>query len=417
MLTQCPGCQTVFRVTGQILRTAHGEVRCGQCTLQFDAIPHLLDDEELASSEDISTPQVNPNRPDQAQEDAQATPIAEEFNTQPNFAIHADLIEANRPFISTDPSLSSATVAQPPSPDDELKPEPANWEAALQSLAEEDFFNATVENEPVVTSADLVFEEPAKGNPLSVAEVQPETEPQADVDTNPEPQPLFRDVLLRQSDSSTPSEPEKSGQVLFESTPVDSVLSPFEHSDQSTQLTETSTTQPSSRYWPWIVAHGFLGLLLIGQCLHHYRHQLLRDAQIGPYVASLYASLGVPLPPPADLTFFTSQLLDTIPDPEVPNTLRIRANITNNATFAQPYPWIQLNLEDRFGIKMGRRNFSPDEYKTAQGQTLSLLTPGESAAIELVIVNPGEDAVEVGVHFDTCLPLTNGFHCTHESKP
>ena len=45
MLTQCPGCQTVFRVTGAILKVAHGQVRCGRCNTQFDALEHMLPDE------------------------------------------------------------------------------------------------------------------------------------------------------------------------------------------------------------------------------------------------------------------------------------------------------------------------------------------------------------------------------------
>ena len=38
MLTQCPNCQTTFRVTAEILRVAEGQVRCGRCQTQFDAL-------------------------------------------------------------------------------------------------------------------------------------------------------------------------------------------------------------------------------------------------------------------------------------------------------------------------------------------------------------------------------------------
>ncbi|MET0656855.1 MAG: MJ0042-type zinc finger domain-containing protein, partial [Steroidobacteraceae bacterium] len=31
MLTQCPECQTTFRITPAILRAASGQVRCGRC--------------------------------------------------------------------------------------------------------------------------------------------------------------------------------------------------------------------------------------------------------------------------------------------------------------------------------------------------------------------------------------------------
>ncbi len=43
MYTQCPDCQTRFRVTAAALRAAHGTVRCGRCGSAFDALPRLTD--------------------------------------------------------------------------------------------------------------------------------------------------------------------------------------------------------------------------------------------------------------------------------------------------------------------------------------------------------------------------------------
>jgi predicted Zn finger-like uncharacterized protein len=45
--TQCPECGTVFRVTAQVLRAAQGQVRCGVCDVNFDALRFLTDDIEL----------------------------------------------------------------------------------------------------------------------------------------------------------------------------------------------------------------------------------------------------------------------------------------------------------------------------------------------------------------------------------
>src|SRR5688572_1886041 len=44
MLTQCPSCQTTFRVTSEILRVAYGQVRCGRCQTQFDATERLIEE-------------------------------------------------------------------------------------------------------------------------------------------------------------------------------------------------------------------------------------------------------------------------------------------------------------------------------------------------------------------------------------
>ena len=43
MFTQCPECGTVFRVTAAVLRAAQGQVRCGVCDANFDALRFLTD--------------------------------------------------------------------------------------------------------------------------------------------------------------------------------------------------------------------------------------------------------------------------------------------------------------------------------------------------------------------------------------
>jgi len=43
MYTQCPDCQTRFRVTAGVLRAARGTVRCGRCGSAFDALERLSD--------------------------------------------------------------------------------------------------------------------------------------------------------------------------------------------------------------------------------------------------------------------------------------------------------------------------------------------------------------------------------------
>jgi predicted Zn finger-like uncharacterized protein len=58
LLTQCPNCQTTFRITSEILRVAHGQVRCGRCHTQFDALERLIEDE---ASDDVA-PESSPDR-------------------------------------------------------------------------------------------------------------------------------------------------------------------------------------------------------------------------------------------------------------------------------------------------------------------------------------------------------------------
>ncbi len=55
MYTQCPDCQTAFRVTARVLQQAGGRVRCGGCGSAFNALDFLS--EELPAEKEPSTPQ------------------------------------------------------------------------------------------------------------------------------------------------------------------------------------------------------------------------------------------------------------------------------------------------------------------------------------------------------------------------
>src|SRR5688572_9559774 len=63
MLTQCPNCQTTFRVTTEILRVADGQVRCGRCQTQFDALERLIDENESAEGRTPRATRTPPPQP------------------------------------------------------------------------------------------------------------------------------------------------------------------------------------------------------------------------------------------------------------------------------------------------------------------------------------------------------------------
>ena len=59
MFTQCPDCQTTFRVGTKVLEQADGRVRCGGCGNAFNALEHLAEDEKReAESEDEAVEQT-----------------------------------------------------------------------------------------------------------------------------------------------------------------------------------------------------------------------------------------------------------------------------------------------------------------------------------------------------------------------
>jgi len=55
MYTQCPDCQTTFRVSPEVLKQADGRVRCGGCGIAFNALENLSKDEDNQNSEESTS--------------------------------------------------------------------------------------------------------------------------------------------------------------------------------------------------------------------------------------------------------------------------------------------------------------------------------------------------------------------------
>src|SRR5450631_2690852 len=52
--TQCSKCETVFRLSAEVLRAAGGQVRCGKCGEVFNALAHLAEDASAFSTGESS---------------------------------------------------------------------------------------------------------------------------------------------------------------------------------------------------------------------------------------------------------------------------------------------------------------------------------------------------------------------------
>jgi hypothetical protein len=86
-------------------------------------------------------------------------------------------------------------------------------------------------------------------------------------------------------------------------------------------------------------------------------------------------------------------------DPGANGTLRVRASIMNAAAQLQPYPLLRVTLADRFGTRVGAREFEPAEYLGKA--PARMLAPGERVDATLNILDPGKDAE--GFEIDVCI--------------
>ena len=77
MLTQCPRCETIYRLGAADLGAAQGFVECGECAKQFNALQRLGDEPNFSATPTIdSLPRTTISEPSVAKAvDASSGPL------------------------------------------------------------------------------------------------------------------------------------------------------------------------------------------------------------------------------------------------------------------------------------------------------------------------------------------------------
>ncbi len=149
----------------------------------------------------------------------------------------------------------------------------------------------------------------------------------------------------------------------------------------------------------WICAALVGAVLLAAQMIHQNREWLAAHEPFNEPLRALYAALGAPLPAPLNLAVYQLRQWGVTGDPDAEGTLRVRASILNAAASLQPYPELRVSLADRFGNRIGSRDFEPTEYLARP--PARLMAPGERVDATLEIQDPGRNAE--GFELDVCL--------------
>lgn len=403
MYTQCPDCATVFRVTADALRAAHGDVRCGICSTTFNALENLSEqsfepappETDAPSPDDSMTVEELPGNEDielsSATEQAPADPVVQDEALAMEF--HGDSADLDRLFVvesptraDFDPAAVAATlsVGEPPANDSDVD---RTDEFPVLILDETD--------EPV---------EPVASQRVVVPAARVEPEPIDEPEEAAEP---VESIVLAAEEPATPYGapriliPEEMRKRLAEEAAARSnFLSDF--GDEA---------ETPHRRWPWAVGVGVLLLLFAAQVVHSQREQLIRKPGLGPLIAQTYSLFGQSLAVPTDLSAYELRQWGAANDPDETDRLLLRASIVNRASYAQPYPLLRLALQDRFGATLGVRDIEPKDYLPGSGAP-GLLGPGQRADAEIRIVDPGREAV--GFEMDICVPAGNGVRCANQ---
>jgi predicted Zn finger-like uncharacterized protein len=165
----------------------------------------------------------------------------------------------------------------------------------------------------------------------------------------------------------------------------------------------------------WLAAAAVLALLLGAQLLRRNAESFAEQSPgpLGAVLRSLSGAMGTEIPPPANLSAYQVRQWGVSGDPAANGTLRLRASILNGAAQLQPYPLLRVTLADRFGKRIGTRDFQPAEYL---GKAVArLMAPGERADAVLDILDPGKNAE--GFEIDVCLRRGTRTLCANDAAP
>jgi predicted Zn finger-like uncharacterized protein len=384
VFTQCSNCETVFKLSADVLRAAGGQVRCGKCGEVFNALARLAEDPntfaagetefELETRADsiLETPAPAPP-PDEPDDAADPDTAGVEIARLQILDWSEDELPAAAPTRAEPEGGLAATPAVP----------------AHDSTAEE-LGETSLEFTLPPGELDRIFVE-SKAPPR-----------------RPAPQDLSVDIDL--TEAAGPAEVVEDSDALdviqtrsttgFE-VPED-VRRDLLELDPAEALAATSALAGRAFRF-WLAAAIAAALLLIVQLVHHNREWLAAHAPFGGGLRALYGALGAPVSSPANLSAYQLRQWGVTGDPSADGTLRVRASILNTAAQLEPYPLLRVTLENRFGGAVGTRDFEPGEYLGKP--TAKLLAPGERIDATLNILDPGKSAE--GFEIDVCLRVAD----------
>jgi hypothetical protein len=149
--------------------------------------------------------------------------------------------------------------------------------------------------------------------------------------------------------------------------------------------------------WSWLAIPLLLVALLLQVAIAD-RANLAADRDWRPRIATLCALLGCSIPPWREPAALHVTSRDLRPHPTLPGVLVVSATFRNDAPFAQPWPQLQLSLQNLDGESLGLRRFAPREY-LGRNPPAGGIGAGQSASIRLEILDPGKRAVAFGFEF------------------
>jgi predicted Zn finger-like uncharacterized protein len=330
MYTQCPHCDTLFRIQVADLRMAQGKVRCGRCGQIFNALRYLSEElpeiPTVFETVELPAPEVEP-----------ADVAADELHSTEELLSLVDKLVSE-----LEPALSPVEgLAEPPATETPPAPGPLTviLEDEAPRLPEITEFKQIDVYE--VTSPGVSFE--SGGTPFSIAE------------------------------------------------PPAGVAEEIAHAAERGRTTKAQRHSGLGTL-SWSVAILVLIAVLVAQYIYYMRAELSQNAALHPwlerYCEVVKAVAPCEVPPLRDLAKIEIQNGAMQLHPSIQDVLLVRLSLMNRAGFAQPYPDLQLTLSDLGGRHFAQRRFHPAEYLSPGSDIAQGMPSNVSVPVSLEIAAP-----------------------------
>jgi len=396
-VTQCPHCQTSFRVSHAQLSVARGVVRCGSCLQVFNAAKQLL--EQRSGKEAVIPAAPTIVEPPAPRAISQKQWSATEMDLD-SLDLDEELARLEQREIQPTTEFGRHRENGLSARRDSVGHDDEPWSDSLFSESAADRAQAVEADQREMRS------EPGKH---SRTEPSFSLEP---VDLDDEPQvPQLRlndplDMPLRQDrlsatdapdDDLPPIAPLRKRHERSESTERVEALQDL--TDDPLQLDWQKRRSPRGRRLFWLLLVLLGAAALAGQYIAYHFDELARQDQYRPWFQQVCPHIGCTVPSKVDIAKIKSSNLVVRSHPDFSGALVVDAIIYNRAPFSQPFPLLELRFADLNGHLIASRRFKPGEYLNGDLEGLLEMPPQTPIHIALDILDPGPKAVNYSLSF------------------
>jgi predicted Zn finger-like uncharacterized protein len=429
-VTQCPHCQTSFRVSHAQLSVARGVVRCGACLQVFNAAKQLLEQRSNQSAaEQPEAPVISPTpAPSETLPVVMSEPPAQQPPVEP--------FEAPESWRANALDLDSLDL------DEELarleQREIQLPETFGQANSRHDDSSLSAQRDHVHAEGDDWVDSLPNDDVSHLPELHAEVIPEPAREDSPQPTPESRDGRTEPSfslntdlDDDEPMAPAQSQRKA----PNNEKAQRFSARDDDDSDDDADEPQPDPRSrrqrtepgvrdqalldltddplqldwkpkksrWGRKLFWGLLTLLalagLAGQYVWYHFDELARQDQYRPWFQMICPQIDCKVPSKVDITQLKSSNLVVRSHPEFKGALVVDAIIYNRAPFSQPFPLLELRFADTSGQLIASRRFKPAEYLSGEIAGKEEMPPQTPIHIALDILDPGAKAVNYSLSF------------------